>query len=350
LAIFGGRAPDGCGFGGNGFFTATTLSPLLKRSDPNQDVTKETMSDYAPADLAAALPAGLLSFPVTHFTADLTFDEAGYREHIDRMAGYPVAGLFAAGGTGEFFSLTPAEVTTVVRAAVQSAPDGVPILAPAGRDTGTAVELAQRAEESGADGVLLFPPYLTESEPEGLAAHVRQVCRSTSLGVIIYNRGNARYSADTVERLATDCENLIGVKDGIGDLEQMTQIYARMRDRLIYVGGLPTAEVFALPYKQLGLSTYSSAIFNFVPQFALDFFAAVRADDHDKVYRMLSDFVLPYVGIRNRGKGYAVSIVKAGMRAVGRSAGPVRPPLKDLDDHELAELAALISKINTEPV
>jgi len=303
------------------------------------------MTDYAPSDLATAIPRGLLSFPVTHFADDLTFDPAAYRAHIERMAAHPVAGLFAAGGTGEFFSLTPAEVTTVVRTAVQSAPDGVPILAPAGRDTGTAVELARGAEQAGADGILLFPPYLTESEQDGLAAHVEQVCRSTSLGVIIYNRANARYAAGTVERLADSCPNLIGVKDGIGDLEQMTQIYARMRERLIYIGGLPTAEVFALPYKQLGLSTYSSAIFNFVPEFALDFFAAVQADDHETVYRMLSDFVLPYIELRNRGKGYAVSIVKAGVRAVGHPAGPVRPPLRDLDDQEFAELEALISKI-----
>jgi 5-dehydro-4-deoxyglucarate dehydratase len=303
------------------------------------------MSDHTPNDLAAALPRGLLSFPVTYFTPELDFDEQGYAGHIERLGGHPVAGLFAAGGTGEFFSLTPSEVITVVRAAVHSAPAGVPILAPAGRETRTAVELARTAEESGADGILLFPPYLTEAEQDGLAAQVRQVCWATSLGVIIYNRGNARYAPGTVERLAADCPNLIGIKDGIGDLEQMTQIYARMRERLIYIGGLPTAEVFAMPYRQLGLSTYSSAIFNFVPEFACRFYAAVDNDDHESVYRMLSDFVLPLVDLRNRGKGYSVSIVKAGMRAVGHPAGPVRPPLTDLDDQEYAELAALISKI-----
>lgn len=304
------------------------------------------MSQLAPADLAHRLRAGLLSFPVTHFHADLSFDEENYRANIARLAEHPVAGLFAAGGTGEFFSLTPAEVGRVVRAAVEVAADGVPILAPAGHDTATAIELARSAEQAGADGILLFPPYLTESEQDGLAAHVRAVCAATSLGVIIYNRGNARYDADTVARLADNCPNLIGFKDGIGDLEQMTQLYARLRERLIYVGGLPTAEVFALPYKQLGLSTYSSAIFNFVPEFALRFFDAVNDDDHDAAYAMLSDFVLPLVGIRNRGKGYAVSLVKAGMRAVGHPAGPVRPPLVELKPAEYDELTALISKIS----
>jgi 5-dehydro-4-deoxyglucarate dehydratase len=304
------------------------------------------MSQYAPADLAARLPSGLLSFPVTHFHDDLSFDSDGYRANIERMAAHPVSGLFAAGGTGEFFSLTPAETQQVVAAAVQAAPEGVPMLAPAGRDTATAIELAQSAEKSGADGILLFPPYLTDSEQDGLAAHVRAICRSTSLGVIIYNRGNARFAAETVARLADECPNLIGVKDGIGDLEQMTQIYARLQERLIYIGGLPTAEVFALPYKQLGLSTYSSAIFNFVPEFALRFFRAVSENDHEKVFAMLNDFVLPYIAIRNQGKGYAVSIVKAGMRAAGRPAGPVRPPLVELKPDQYDQLATLISEIN----
>ena len=65
-------------------------------------------------------------------------------------------------------------------------------------------------------------------------------------------------------------------KDGVGDIERMTRIYARMGDRLTYIGGLPTAETFALPYLEMGVTTYSSAIFNFLPNFALDFYAAVR--------------------------------------------------------------------------
>ena len=93
----------------------------------------------------------------------------------------------------------------------------------------------------------------------------------------------------------------------------MTRIYARIGDRLMYVGGLPTAETFALPLLELGVTTYSSAIFNFVPQFALDFYAAVRAQDRTEVYRELNEFVLPYIEIRDRDAGYAVSIVKAGL-------------------------------------
>ncbi|MFB9661488.1 5-dehydro-4-deoxyglucarate dehydratase [Glycomyces mayteni] len=302
------------------------------------------MTRFAPAEIQTALGSGLLSFPVTHFRDDLTFDEPAYRENLSHLASFPAAGLFAAGGTGEFFSLTAAETAQVVRAAVSESAGAVPIVAPAGLGTAQAVAFANDAEDAGADAVLLFPPYLTEAGQDGLFAHVKAVCDATSLGVIVYHRANAVYEVSTIARLADACPNFIGFKDGVGDIEFMTRLYATLGERLLYVGGLPTAETFALPYLQLGVTTYSSAIFNFVPEFALAFYEDVRAQNSAEVYRRLSEFVLPYLEIRNLGKGYAVSIVKAGMRAVGRDAGPVRPPLTELKDEEFALLAALIEK------
>lgn len=300
------------------------------------------MSKMTPAEMAQALGSGLLSFPVTHFRDDLAFDEGAYRRTLGRLAEHKVSGLFAAGGTGEFFSLTPAEVDRVLRAAVEETASRVPVIAPAGHGTAIAVELAKAAESAGADGLLLLPPYLVGSEQDGLAAHVEAVCRATKLGIIVYNRANAQLNEQTLARLCERCPNLVGFKDGVGDVELMTRVYAGLGDRLTYIGGLPTAETFALPYLEMGVTTYSSAIFNFLPDWALSFYEAVRRRDRDAVYAELRAFVLPYIALRNRKRGYAVSIVKAGMRAVGRPAGPVRPPLTDLDAAELAELTALI--------
>jgi 5-dehydro-4-deoxyglucarate dehydratase len=122
----------------------------------------------------------------------------------------------------------------------------------------------------------------------------------------------------------------------------MARVYAKLGSRLTYVGGLPTAETFALPYLEMGVTTYSSAIFNFIPDWAVSFYNAIRARDRATVQKRLADFVLPYIAIRNRGTGYAVSIVKAGMRAIGRPAGPVRAPLTDLTPTEFEELKTLI--------
>ena len=298
-----------------------------------------------PDELADRLRSGLLSFPVTHFDADLRFDEPRYREHLAWQAGFDVAGLFAAGGTGEGFSLTPPEVDRVVRTAVGEVGDRVPVVAPATGGTALAVAQAKAAQDAGASGVLLFPPYLTEAGQRGLAEHVSAVCRATDLGVVVYSRANAVLTDATVAELAERNPNLVGFKDGVGDIERLTRIYARLGDRLTYIGGLPTAETFALPLLQLGVSTYSSALYNFLPDFALRFYAAVRRQDRETVYRLLSEFVIPYLDIRDRGKGYAVSIIKAGLTAVGRSGGPVRPPLTDLTSEERSALTELVQRV-----
>ncbi|WP_315838145.1 5-dehydro-4-deoxyglucarate dehydratase [Bradyrhizobium prioriisuperbiae] len=303
------------------------------------------MSKMTPKEMAKQIGEGLLSFPVTPFNADYSFNETQYRSNMDWLCGYDVAGLFAAGGTGEFFSLTPAEVEKVVGVAVNETRGRVPVLAGAGYGTAIAKEMAAAAERAGADGILLLPPYLMHSEQDGLAAHIEAVCGATKLGVIVYNRDNAIVNEHTLAKLCDKCPNLVGYKDGIGDIELMTRVYSRMGDRLTYVGGLPTAETFALPYLEMGVTTYSSAVFNFVPEFAVKFYAAVRKRDRDAVHAGLRDFILPLIAIRNRKKGYAVSIIKAGMKVIGRDSGPVRPPLNDLDAGEMVELTGLVERL-----
>ena len=307
------------------------------------------MAQFSPRDLADHLKNGLLSFPATAFSSDLSLDEAGYRSHIEWQSSYNVAGLFAAGGTGEGFSLSPDEAARVVELAVASSRPEVPVLASASGPTVQAVRNVRDAEAAGAEGVLVLPPYLTECDQDGLYEHVAAICEATNIGVIVYNRANAVYSADTVARLADNHANFIGFKDAIGDIEHLTKVYAKNGDRLFYLGGLPTAETFALPLLQLGMSTYSSAMFNFVPEFALDFYADVRAQNRDAVTEKLNRFVLPYLDIRDRGKGYGVSIVKGGLKAIGRDAGPVRPPLHSLRERDVADLADLIAAAKIHP-
>jgi 5-dehydro-4-deoxyglucarate dehydratase len=190
------------------------------------------MSGMSPKEFATRIGSGLLSFPVTHFTDDLAFDDGPYREHLDWLLEHKPAGLFAAGGTGEFFSLTLDEFATVVGAAVQQTRGRVPVVAGCGYGTAMAKQFAQAGEAAGADGLLLLPPYLLNSDPAGLVAHVEAVCASTKLGVIFYNRDNAILNDVWLEKLCDRCPNLVGFKDGYGDIELMTRIYARMGDRL----------------------------------------------------------------------------------------------------------------------
>ena len=200
-----------------------------------------------PQNLKTSLGSGLLSFPVTPFGAGGAFDRAVYEDHVGWLSSYPAATLFAAGGTGEFFSLKPSEIPEIVQAAKASAGD-VPIVSGCGYGTELAVEIAQSAEKAGADGILLIPHYLIDAPQEGLYAHVKRVCDSIGIGVMVYNRDNSILMPDTLARLCDDCPNLIGFKDGSGDIGLVRQITAMMGDRLTYLGGMPTAELFAEAY------------------------------------------------------------------------------------------------------
>ncbi|HBY28715.1 MAG TPA: 5-dehydro-4-deoxyglucarate dehydratase, partial [Bradyrhizobium sp.] len=133
------------------------------------------------------------------------------------------------------------EVPHVVKIAVEETKGRVPVLAGTGYGTAIAREIAIGAEKAGADGLLLLPPYLTHAEQDGLAAHVEAICSSVKIGVIVYNRDNAVLQPDTLARLCERCPNLVGYKDGIGDIELMTRVYTKLGDRLTYIGGLPTA-------------------------------------------------------------------------------------------------------------
>ncbi|WP_341524234.1 5-dehydro-4-deoxyglucarate dehydratase [Pseudomonas sp. G.S.17] len=297
-----------------------------------------------PSELQSVLSSGLLSFPLTDFDSHGEFNASGYARRLEWLAPYGTSALFAAGGTGEFFSLAADEYSAVIKTAVDTCASSVPILAGVGGSTRQAIQYAQEAERLGAKGLLLLPHYLTEASQEGVAAHVEAVCKSVKIGVVVYNRNVCRLTAPLLERLADRCPNLIGYKDGLGDIELMVSIRRRLGDRLSYLGGLPTAEVYAAAYKALGVPVYSSAVFNFVPRLAMDFYHAIAREDHIAVGKMIDDFFLPYLDIRNRKAGYAVSIVKAGARIVGHDAGPVRTPLTELSSEEYEMLAGLIEK------
>jgi 5-dehydro-4-deoxyglucarate dehydratase len=294
--------------------------------------------------LKARIASGLLSFPVTPFRPDLTFDEVGFEEHIDWLAHFEAAALFVAGGTGEFFSLTPAEVARAV-ALAKNAAGATPIISGCGYGTAIACQIAESAEKAGADAILLLPHYLIGASQAGLIAHVKAVCASTGIGVILYNRDNAILKPESIAALAESCPNLIGFKDGSGDIASVRQVCAMLGDRLVYIGGMPTHELYAEAYDAAGVSTYSSAIFNFAPKTALRFYRAMREKDRAVTTDILNRFFYPYSAIRDRAPGYAVSIIKAGLRVIGRDTGPVRPPLTDLTAEEIRLLAPLIEAL-----
>ncbi len=286
---------------------------------------------------------GVLAFPVTPFGRDGALDAPAFEAHVARLATHRPAALCPAGGAGELFSLTLEEHSTLCRIAV-AAGAGVPVVAGVGYGLSMAIAMARTAEAAGADAILLFPPYLVVAEQEGLLAYATAVCRSVGIGVIVYSRNNGILTADTALRLADACPNFIALKDGAGDFESLVALARRAGDRLAIINGVPTAEIIASQCFALGMRSYTSAVFSFLPEFALRYFHAVRDADRSVVDRLLADFYVPLTAIRNRKRGYAVALVKAGLEIAGYPAGPVRPPLVELSLDDRRDLTALIAR------
>ncbi|MGW0946731.1 5-dehydro-4-deoxyglucarate dehydratase [Streptomyces sp. NPDC002623] len=301
------------------------------------------------APLAARLrvPSGPLFFPVTAYGPDGSLDLDVYRTHVRHGVEAGAAAVFAACGTGEFHALAPEEFEACVRAAVQETAGRVPVVAGAGYGTALAVRYARLAERAGADGLLVLPPYLVVAAQEGLLKHYRTVAAATALPTIVYQRDNAVFTPETVVELART-EGIIGLKDGLGDLDLMQRIISAVRTEVpgdfLYFNGLPTAEQTQLAYRALGVTLYSSAVFCFVPDIALAFHRALTTGDERTARRLLDGFYRPFVELRAQGRGYAVSLVKAGVRLRGLDVGEVRPPLHEPSEDHVKQLAQVIER------
>jgi len=301
------------------------------------------------APLAARLGrvAGPLFFPVTAYGPDGDVDLDAFRAHVRAGVDAGAAAVFACCGTGEFHALTPQEFRRVVAAAVEETAGEVPVVAGAGYGTALAIQYAKLAEEAGADGLLAMPPYLVVADQEGLLSHYAALAAATSLETIVYQRDNAVFTPETVVELART-EGIIGLKDGLGDLDLMQRTISAVRTEapgdFLYFNGLPTAEQTQLAYRSLGVDLYSSAVFCFAPEIALAFHRALADGDDPTVHRLLDGFYRPFVELRAQGRGYAVSLVKAGVRLRGLEVGEVRPPLHEPGEDHVKQLAQVIER------
>ncbi|MET7295226.1 5-dehydro-4-deoxyglucarate dehydratase [Streptomyces griseoloalbus] len=301
----------------------------------------------APLAARLSIPSGPLFFPVTAFGPDGAVDLDTYRLHVRRGVEAGAAAVFACCGTGEFHALTPEEFEGCVRAAVEAAEGRVPVVAGAGYGTALAVRYARLAERAGADGLLAMPPYLVQAAQEGLLRHYRELAAATSLPMIVYQRDNAVFTPATVVELART-DGIIGFKDGHGDLDLMQRIVSAVRTEVpgdfLYFNGLPTAELTQLAYRGIGITLYSSAAFCFAPEIALACHTAFRTGDDATAERLIDGFYRPFVELRAKGRGYAVSLVKAAVRMRGLDVGEVRPPLHEPAGDHVKRLARLIER------
>lgn len=283
--------------------------------------------------------SGVIAFPITPFKDDLSLDLPGLHQNLNKLLEYPISALVAAGGTGELYSLTPAEYLRVIELNVLAVEDRVPVIAGIGFGQRLAIEMVQAAEKAGADGILVFPPYYSRADDEGLFEYYRSIAAATRLGLILYSRDWARFSPAMVERLTT-IPNLVAWKDGQGDIRQLQSIRHHVGERLVWIGGAGDDLVGA--YYSSGIRAFSSSIATVAPLLSLKLHELAAAGDGEALSELLETCVIPLFALRARRRGYEVSAMKALMDMVGLNGGPVRPPLVNVRPEEIDELRTIL--------
>jgi 5-dehydro-4-deoxyglucarate dehydratase len=282
---------------------------------------------------------GVIAFPVTTFKADLSLDLAGLRKNLRALLQHPVCAVVAAAGTGELYSLSPAEHHAVVKTVVEEVNGRVPVLAGTGFNPPIAAELARVSTAAGVDGILAFPPYYPQPDEEGVLAYYRGISAATKLGFIIYSRDWFGPGPGLVEKLAK-IPTLIAWKDGQGDIRKFQIIKQRLGDRLHWIGGAGDDMVPA--YYAMGVRTYTSSIANVAPKLSLRLHELASAGHSAELDKLMDEMVVPLYEFRARRKGYEVSGMKTLMDLIGLVGGPVRPPLVDIRPEEVKELRATL--------
>jgi 5-dehydro-4-deoxyglucarate dehydratase len=306
------------------------------------EVGSDTDTERVARRLRDGMARGVLSFPLTSFHDDGSLDLDGFRAHVTAQLATGPGAVFPACGTGEFFSLDEEEYGQVVAVAVEAAGGRVPVVAGIGYGWAQAVRFARIAEEAGADALLVLPHYLVAAPQDGLVAQLEHIAARTRLPLIAYQRGQVAFGLDAFRRI-TGIPGVIGLKDGHSDLDRLQRLTLTAPEGFLFFNGAATAEVQARAYAAVGVPAYSSAVHAFAPEIANAFFAALRDGDDGTVDKLLRDFYVPLVALRDRVPGYAVSLVKAAARLRGRPVGPVRAPLTDPSAGDLADLKDLLA-------
>jgi len=284
---------------------------------------------------------GVLGFPVTPFRPDLSLDLDALARNVDEMASHPFCALVAAGGTGELYSLTPEEVEQVVRVTVDAVKGRMPVVAGTGYNTPLAADIARRVERAGAECVLVLPPYYSGAPFEGLVDYYAAVGEATGLPLMVYSRDWAVFTPAMVARVADRVPTLTFWKDGQGDARKYQRIMHSVGDRLAWLGGL--GDDCVPPYFAIGVQAYTSSISNIAPRVSLDLAEAGMAGDFKRLDTLMAKYVHPLYAFRERAKGYEVAAMKAAMEILGMTAGPVRPPLMNCTEKDLADLRVVLA-------
>jgi 5-dehydro-4-deoxyglucarate dehydratase len=283
---------------------------------------------------------GVVGFPITPFQSDLSLDLEALESNVNEMIRFGFCSLVAAGGTGEMYSMSLGENIEVVRRTVAVVDGKMPVIGGVGFNARIASEMAREMEKAGADALLVMPPYYVNAPIDGLLEYYAAVGRASGLPLAVYSRDWAVFTPDMVARLAEKIPTLEIWKDGQGDARKYQRIMAKVGNRLAWLGGI--GDDCVAPYFAIGVQGYTSSISNVAPKLSLALAEAGLKRDFATLNRLADKYVHPLYALRDRKRGYEVSVMKKMMDLIGLKGGPVRPPLEDVTEADTASIRSLL--------
>jgi 5-dehydro-4-deoxyglucarate dehydratase len=291
---------------------------------------------------------GALAFPITPYRADGSVDLDGVRQNASWLPGTGLVAVVAPSGTGELFGLSPEECSAVTRATVEAIGGRLPVIASVGFGPRVAAEMAREAEAAGADGILVLPPYYGQPDNDGLIAYYRAVGEASSLGMMPYARDAAAFTPQLVEQLTRTVPTMIAFKDGRADVRLFMRIKEHVdeklgEDRLVWLGGV--GDDLVAPYFSAGAVGFTSSLACFWPEASVELYRLGSSGDYQGLARYHRKVVRPFYEMRQRRRGFEVSVMKAAMDILGHPAGPPRAPLGQMSDADRSDLRALLERL-----
>ena len=297
-------------------------------------------------------PQGLLFFPMTPFNSDQSINLKALEQHLILGLESNPGGIFLGCGAGEFHALSENEIYEITDLANSIDRGDIPLYIGVGGPIQSAKNIASYAEAHGVDGLLVFPPYMVTSSEEGLIRYFQELTADMQIPIIAYNRPGSILTMKVIEKLL-EIENLVGIKDGMGNMSAVAEIvyfitaWEKLNQRtrkISFMNGNPTAEITALSFREIGITTYSSAVLSFAPEISKLFYDSLVDQRDDITNALLNEFYLPLAQIRDEIEGGAVSLMKAGARIRGFNYGGVRAPLMDFSGDQTIRLTSLIKR------
>ncbi len=263
-------------------------------------------------------------------------DKEKLRELVEFQIENGTSGIVPCGTTGESPTLDNDEHHEVIKICVAAANKRVPIIAGTGSNsTAEAIELTQNAAQSGADGALVVTPYYNKPTQKGLYLHFKAVAESVDIPIILYNiegRTARNIETETVAKLASDCKNIIGVKEASGSLEQAKAVRKACGDDFIILSG---DDALTLPMMELGGVGVISVVANIVPADVITMINAFIAGDKQTA-NALNSKLEPLV------KSMFIETnpipVKTALGLLGMCTPDVRLPLCEMDEDNIEQL------------